>query len=207
MNSSTWSPQRVLAWTWVACLALLLLTAYTPLRFNGRTTHLLVLWMAWLFFAPATSCLAGFTTNPVLRALLRWLPRVEWAGLGLLVALWAVLLPLGGRPMGWRFFFPVADPDYAHADPLLSRGSAEYAYELHLDEDPGAWTKPVRVRFLPVLLVWTTPLPPASLDSTWRLRREAGLFLLAHRYRAPAKEELTRRQDPGRLAGKELPSD
>lgn len=205
MKPSAWSLQRVLAWTWVACLALLGLTAYTPLRFNSYAKHLLALQGAWWLFAPAMGYVAGFTARLGLRQLLRWLPWVQWAGLGLLFLLWVPCLLLGqGRPPLWRCFFPTDTPDFAVAAPLLSRSWTEHAYELHFDADPQAWMKPVRVRELPLLLVWTAPLAPASLDSTWTLRREAGLDLLAPRYRAAAKEDLTRRLDPGRPTGKEL---
>jgi hypothetical protein len=195
MKPSTWSLKGVLAWTWVACLVLLWLTAYTPLHFNSYTKHLLALHAAWGFFAPAMGYAAGFTTRPGLRLLLRWLPRLEGAGLVGLLVLSVLLFPFMGKPLPWHHWFLPDDPDYATARPLLSRGRSEYAYELHLDDDPNAWLKPVRVRYLPLVLVWATPLPPASLDSTWTLRREAGLDLLAPRYRAAAKEELARRPD------------
>ena len=194
MKTSTWSLQRVLAWTWLACMGLLWLTAHTPLRFNSRPKHLLVMWMAWLFFAPATTHLARLTASPGLRRLLRWLPRVQWAGLGLLLLVWVPsFFFLMGRPPFWGCFFPVNDPDYAHAHPLLSRGRAEHVFEVN--DDPQNWRRDVRVRFLPVLLVWVTPQPPASLDSTWTLRSANGLDLLAPRYRLAAKYDLASRPD------------
>jgi hypothetical protein len=194
MKTSTWSLQRVLAWAWVACLGLLWLTAHTPLRFNSRPKHLLVLWMAWLFFAPAMFYLAARTARPGRQRLLRWLPRVQWAGLGVLFLLWVpCLLMVQGQPPLWAWFFPVDDPDYARAHPLLSRGRAEHVYEVN--DDPQNGRRDVRVRFLPALLVWVTPQPPASLDSTWTLRSANGADLLAPRYRMAAQYDLDRRPD------------
>lgn len=196
MNLSSWSLQRVLAWAWVACLGLLWLTAHTPLRFNSLPKHLLAMWMAWLFFAPAMKYLASRTARPGLRRVLRWLPRVQWMGLGLLFLLWVpCLLLLMARPPLWEYFFPANDPNYAGAHPLLSRGRAEHIYEV--DNGPlypfQPEPLPQRVRFLPVLWVWVTPQPLASLDSTWTLRSANGIQLLAPRYRLAAEYDLDSR--------------
>jgi hypothetical protein len=192
MKNSTWSLQSLLTWIWIACLGLLLLTACTPLRFNTSTKHIWVISLGWFLSFVAAAYFARRTTSLFLQQLLYWLPRVQWAGMLVLLIFWIFTVPFLGRPVLSEYFFPYDDPDYAQAYPLLSRGN-EQVYQVHWDDDPHAYTKAVRVRFLPILLVWATPLPPASLDSTWKVRSAEGLELLAPRYRQAAKADLASR--------------
>lgn len=193
MKQATWSPLGFLTGLWAGCLGLLLLLAYTPLQLNSASKYTWLVIATWGLAFVVPVYVARCITTLWLRRLVQCLPWLQAAGTVCLVFFTALGFLFTGGGIGlFQLVSPATVPDYVREAPLLSRGS-EQIYEVHLDEDPRAYTKPVRVRYLPALFVWVTPLAPASLDSTWEVRRAAGLDLLAPRYRPAAQADLDSR--------------
>jgi hypothetical protein len=160
--------------TWGTCLALTLLPALPALYFQQGGQRSLVHTAAWLLAFPATSYWVARSASKWVRGLLRWVPRLQWALVGLLL-----LVPGYGWLVLFYFFLaPSAASDPAPS--LLRRGQCIVRYQ-----SGGQFTKvegggtPVLVQPVGPFLEWVTPLPPApDLDSTWTLLDPQGLDLL-----------------------------
>jgi hypothetical protein len=102
--------------TWGICLALTLLPALPALYFQQGGLRSLVHTAAWLLAFPATGYWVAQSASKWVRGLLRWVPRLQWALVGLLL-----LVP----GYGWLalFYFFLAPSTASHPAPsLLRRG-------------------------------------------------------------------------------------
>jgi hypothetical protein len=160
--------------TWGICLALTLLPALPALYFQQGGLRSLVHTAAWLLAFPATGYWVAQSASKWVRGLLRWVPRLQWALVGLLL-----LVP----GYGWLalFYFFLAPSTASHPAPsLLRRGQCSVRYQSggQFSTVEGGGTL-VLVQPVGPFLEWVTPLPSApELDSTWTLLDPQGLALL-----------------------------
>ncbi len=171
MASSLWSfavinpsLKRVLAWLWVLCAGLTVLTiCVPPLEFSSFTYRSVAHSIAWSLAFTGAGYFAKRTSSPALLWLLRWIPRIQWAGVGLVLAgLWWY-----GALYIYYFFLSAGSPNdtqLGKARILMRRGDAYVLYR-NVAGHPSQYGTLALVRPVSPFFNWVRPITSGEYDS------------------------------------------
>lgn len=166
----------MLAWLWVICLGLTILTlCIPPLEFSSITYRSVAHSGAWLLAFIGAGYFAKHTSSPTLLWLLRWMPRIQWGGVALLllVFLWYGALYL------YYFFLATGSPNdtqFGQARILMRRGDT-YALYRNVVGHSNMYGTLALVRPISPFFNWVRPITSGEYDSWANMDKPTSSFL------------------------------